>query len=258
MHPVRKIGGRPLQAPSNNHPKRQQNVGETAPEHACGSPPAICTLYSKVYHKPIEGAFKLRNHQSRQAFSTLCVYVFPDVPGLLSHIKLLQTRRKTAFTAPPPREHLFSSLDMPTPTGRNQVASGSGSSNPSMTRTHARTSSDAPAMPLELFYQVFENLSPGALTSVARTSSALNGLTERVLYRRLELYSSAQAIQCFQTLVKKPSAWVSVQECVIVIRLVARAHPKYQCFISFLYDCVVMRGITQRNFNLFCCPPYVS
>ncbi|KLO14517.1 hypothetical protein SCHPADRAFT_826158 [Schizopora paradoxa] len=106
----------------------------------------------------------------------------------------------------------------PYPPPRNQIASGStGSSGSSFTRTHARSTSDAPAMPLELFYQVFENLSPSSLSSVARTSSAFNGVTERMLYRRLELNSSAQAIQCFQTLVKKPSSWTSVQECVIMI-----------------------------------------
>ncbi|EJD01709.1 uncharacterized protein FOMMEDRAFT_22071 [Fomitiporia mediterranea MF3/22] len=84
--------------------------------------------------------------------------------------------------------------------------------------THARSSSDVPSLPMEIFHQIFENVPRTTLTSVARTNTSFNEVSEKLIYRHLELTTISQAIQCFQTLQKKPQAAKSVREFVIMIR----------------------------------------
>ena len=92
--------------------------------------------------------------------------------------------------------------------------------------THASRDSkssivDAPVIPIELFYEIFENLPRSSLASVARANTSFNDLSEKVMYRRLELTSYHQATQCFRTLQKKPSTVQYVRELVVMIQYVA-------------------------------------
>ena len=76
------------------------------------------------------------------------------------------------------------------------------------------------AVPIELFYHICENLPKDTLTNVAQANSSFKDVSEKLMYRRLHLNSTDQALRCCQTVVKKPSAAQAVQELIIMIEYV--------------------------------------
>ena len=105
-----------------------------------------------------------------------------------------------------------STLMMSTP-----ASSSSASSMARDTKPSAETSSN---IPVEIFYHILENLPHDSLPSVARTSTSFNDISEKFIYRRLDLTSVPQTVRCCQTLIKKPTAAQTVRECIVAIRLV--------------------------------------
>ncbi|KAL5487522.1 hypothetical protein ACEPAI_5630 [Sanghuangporus weigelae] len=105
----------------------------------------------------------------------------------------------------------------------------SSSSNHHHSSGHARTSSDAQNFPVEIFHHILEHVPRTTLTAAARANTAFNEVSERLIYRHLELATIPQALQCFESLQKKPQAAQSVREFVIMIResrnVVARLGP---------------------------------
>lgn len=82
----------------------------------------------------------------------------------------------------------------------------------------SRSSTNAPVVPVEIFYHICENLPQNSLASVARANTSLAQVSERYMYRRLQLTTIPQALQCFQTLSAKASAAQSVREFIVMIR----------------------------------------
>ncbi|KAH8118847.1 hypothetical protein DFH11DRAFT_704260 [Phellopilus nigrolimitatus] len=93
----------------------------------------------------------------------------------------------------------------------------SGLSPPKASSSHSRSSSESQTIPVEIFYHILENVPRNSLTSVARANTSLNEVSEKLIYRHLELTTIPQALRCFQTLQEKPSAAQSVREFVIMI-----------------------------------------
>ena len=74
------------------------------------------------------------------------------------------------------------------------------------------------SIPVEIFERILENVPQDSLPSVARASASFNELSEKLMYRHLELTTVYQACQCFETIGKKSGAAESVRELVIMIK----------------------------------------
>ena len=94
------------------------------------------------------------------------------------------------------------------------------SSRPSSSTNHSRSTLDAQQIPVEIFQQILENVPRNTLTNAARANTSFKEVSEKLLYRQVELTSAEQANQCFQSIEKKPSAAQSVREVIIMIQLV--------------------------------------
>ena len=77
---------------------------------------------------------------------------------------------------------------------------------------------ESSSIPVEIFERILENVPQDSLPSVARASTSFNELSEKLIYRRLELITMSQACQCFETLRNKSGAAESVKELVIMIK----------------------------------------
>lgn len=87
--------------------------------------------------------------------------------------------------------------------------------------SHGRTSSETNNIPVEIFYHILENVPRASLPSIARTNTSFNEVSEKLMYKRLELTSISQAQRCFDSLAKKPAAAQTVREFVVMIKYVA-------------------------------------
>ncbi|KAI5121188.1 hypothetical protein M0805_005989 [Coniferiporia weirii] len=97
------------------------------------------------------------------------------------------------------------------------MSASSSSSSRASPSGHNRTSSELQNIPVEIFYHILENVPRNSLTSVARANTSFNEVSEKLIYRHLELTTIPQALQCFQSLQKKPPAAQSVREFVVMI-----------------------------------------
>ena len=104
----------------------------------------------------------------------------------------------------------------------SDVKTSSPSSHPFPSTSQFKNTLDISSIPPEIFYHILENLPKNSLASVACTSSSFKEVSEKIMYRRVELTSIPQALQCFQVLSKRPSVAQSVREFIIMIKLV---HP---------------------------------
>lgn len=91
------------------------------------------------------------------------------------------------------------------------------SSRPNASTSHTRSTMDAQQIPIEIFQQILENVPRNTLASAARANTSFNEVSEKLLYRQLELTSAEQAKQCFRSIETKPSAAQSVREVIIMI-----------------------------------------
>lgn len=72
-------------------------------------------------------------------------------------------------------------------------------------------------VPVEIIYHIFENLAPSSLASAAQANSSLQVLSEKFIYKDLQLTSVPQAIQCCQTLLAKPSIAQAVRHFTLLL-----------------------------------------
>jgi len=92
------------------------------------------------------------------------------------------------------------------------------------------------AVPIELFYHICENLPKDTLANVAQASSTFQDVSEKLMYRRLHLSSTDQALRCCQAVVKKPSAAQAVQELIIMIDVGRAFVPPLAAALASTFD----------------------